>query len=84
MRDWQFRENLVRNVSISATLVSKPTVRAGSFARLYAKPVVGVNIPSFDVRRRNVSTPARRCPSDTAPRYLNLEAATVYVELEHQ
>ena len=84
MRDWQFRENLVRNVIVSATLVSKPTVSAGSFARLYAKPIVGVNVPSCDIRRRNVFTRVRCCPSDTAPRYLNLEAATVYVELERQ
>jgi hypothetical protein len=84
MRDRQLRENLVRNVTVSATLVSKPTVSAGSFARLYAKPIVGVNVPSCDISRRNVLTPVRCCPSDTAPRYLNLEAATVYVELERQ
>jgi hypothetical protein len=84
MRDRQFRKNLVRNVTVSATLVSKPTVRAGSSARLYAKPIVGVNVPSCDVRRRNVFTPVRCCPADTAPRYLDLEAATVYVELERQ
>jgi hypothetical protein len=84
MRDRQFRKNLVRNVTVSATLVSKPTVRAGSSARLYAKPIVGVNVPSCDVRRRNVLTPVRCRPADTAPRYLDLEAATVYVELERQ
>jgi hypothetical protein len=84
MRHRQFCKNLVRNVTISATLVSKPTVSAGPFARLYAKPIVGVNVPSCDIRRRNVLTPVRCCSSDTAPRYLNLEAATVHVELERQ
>jgi hypothetical protein len=84
MRDRQFRKNLVRNFAKSATLVSKPTVGAGSFARLYAKTMVGVNVPSRDIRRRNVLTPVRCCPSDTAPRYLNLEATTVDVELERQ
>ena len=84
MRDRQFRKNLVRNVTVSATLVSKPTVSAGSFARLYAKPIVWVNVPSCDIGGRNVLTPVRCCPSDTAPRYLNLEAATVYIELERQ
>jgi hypothetical protein len=84
MRDRQFRKNLVRNVTVSTTLVSKPTVSAGSFTRLYAKTIVGVNVPSPDIRRRNVLTPVRCCSSDTAPRYLDLEAATVYVELERQ
>jgi hypothetical protein len=84
MRDRQFRKNLVRNVSVSAALVSKPTVSARSFARFYAKPVVGANVPSFDVRRRNVLTRVRCRPSDAAPRYLNLEAATIYVKLERQ
>jgi hypothetical protein len=84
MRDRHFRKNLVRNVTVSATLVSKPTVSAGSLAGLYAKPIVWVNVPSCDIRRRNVLPPVRRCPSDTAPRYLNLEAATIYVELERQ
>ena len=84
MRDRQFRKNLIRNITVSTTLVSKPTVSAGSFARLYATPIVGVNVPSCDIRRRNVLTPVRCCPSDTAPSYLNLEAAAVYVELECQ
>jgi hypothetical protein len=51
MRDRQFRKNLVRNFAKSATLVSKPTVSARSFARLYAKTIVGVNVPSRDIRR---------------------------------
>jgi hypothetical protein len=84
MRDRQFRKNLARNITVSATLVSKPTVSAGSLSRLYAKPIVGVDVPSCDIRGRNVLAPVRCCPSDTAPRYLNLEAATVYVELERQ
>jgi hypothetical protein len=84
MRDRQFRKNLVRNVTVSATLVSKPTISAGSFSRLYAKPVLWVNVPSCDIRGRNVLAPMRCRPSDTAPRYLDLEAATVYVELERQ
>jgi hypothetical protein len=84
MRDRQLRKNLVRNVSVSAALVSKPTVSARSFARLYAKPIVRVNVPSFDIGRRNVFSRVRCCPSDTAPRYLNLETAAVYIELERQ
>jgi hypothetical protein len=84
VRDRQFRKNLVGNVTVSATLISKPTVGAGSFARLYAKPIVGVNVPSCDIGRRNVLAPVRCCPPDTAPRYLNLESATVYVELERE
>jgi hypothetical protein len=84
MRDRQFRKNLVRNVNESAALVSKPTISAGSFARLYAKPIVGVNVPSCDIRRRDVLTPVCCCPSDAAPSYFDLETATVYVELERQ
>jgi hypothetical protein len=84
MRDRQVCKNLVRNVSVSAALVSKPTVSAGSFAGLDAKPIIRVNVPSFDIGRRNVFARVRCRPSDTAPRYLNLEAATVYVELERQ
>ena len=84
MRDRQFRKNLIRNITVSTALVSKPTVSAGSFARLYAKPIVRVNVPSCDIRRRNVPTPVCCYPSDTAPRYLNLEATTIYVELERQ
>ena len=84
MRDRQFRKNLVRDVTVSATLESKPTVSAGSFGRLYAKPVVGMNVASSDFRRRNVFTPLRCYSADTAPRYLNYKADTVYVELERQ
>jgi hypothetical protein len=84
MRNRQFRKNLARNVIVSATLVSKPTISTGSFAGLYAKPIVRVNVPSCDIRRRNVLTPVRCCPSDTAPRYLYLKAAAIYVELERQ
>jgi hypothetical protein len=84
MRDRQFRKDLIRNITISTTLVSKPTASAGSFARLYAKPTVRVNVPSCDLGRRNVLAPVRCRPSDTAPRYLNLKAATIYVELERQ
>ena len=84
MRDRQFRKNLVRDVAVSATFVSKPTVSAGSLARFYAKPIVGVNVQNCDMGGRNMLTPVRCCPPDTAPRYLNLEAATVYVELERQ
>jgi hypothetical protein len=84
MRDRQFRKNFVRDVIVSATLESKPTVRAGSFGRLYAKAVVGRHVASSDLRRRNVFTPLRCYPADTAFRYLNYEADTVYVELERQ
>ena len=84
MRERQFQKNLIRNIIVPTALVSKPTVGAGPFARLYAKPVVGVNVPRCDIRRRNVLAPVRCCPSDTAPTYLNLEAATVDVELERQ
>ncbi len=84
MCDRQFRKNLVRDVTVSAILESKPTVSARSFARLYAKPIIGMNVPSSDLRCRNVFTEVRCCPADTAPRYLNQEAAPVYVELERQ
>jgi hypothetical protein len=84
MRDRQFRKNFVRDVIVSATLESKPTVSAGSFGRLYTKPVVGMNVASSDLRRRNVFTPLSCYPADTTPRYFNYEADTVYVELERQ
>ena len=84
MRDRQFRKNLVRDVIISAILEAKPTVSTGSFARRYAKPIVGMNVPSSDLGCRNVFTPMRCCPADTAPGNLDQEAAAVYVELEHQ
>ena len=84
MRDRQFRENFVRDVIVSATLESKPTVSAESFARLYADPVVGMNVASPDLSRRNVFTPLRCYPADAASGYFNYEADTVYVELERQ
>jgi hypothetical protein len=84
MRNRQFRKDLAREVIVSAILVSKPTISAGPFTGFYAKPIVGVNVPSCDIRGRNVLTPVRCCPSDTAPSYLNLEATAIYVELERQ
>jgi hypothetical protein len=43
-----------------------------------------MHVASSDLRRRNVLTPLRRYPADTAPGYLNYESDTVYVELERQ
>src|ERR1700744_3985041 len=84
MCDRQFRKHLARNLIVSATLVSKPTVSAGSFARLDAKPIVGVNVPCGDLRRRNVLTAIGCCPPNPAPSNLNEEATAIDIELERQ
>lgn len=84
MRDRQYRKNLVGHLPVSATFESKPTVSAMTFARLNAKPLVRVNVPSSNLGGRNVFTRGRRYSTDTAPSYFNHEPATVYVKLKRQ
>jgi hypothetical protein len=84
MRVGQFPKHLVRDVGVAATLVSKPIFGAGSFARLYPKALFGMNVPNPDLGRWNVFAQLRRYSADAASRYLDEEAATVYIELERQ
>ncbi len=84
MRGRQFLKHLVRDIAVSATLVSEPVAGAGSITRLYLKSIIGMKVPNFDLGRRNVFARLRCYPSDPAPGDLDQETATVYIELECQ
>jgi hypothetical protein len=84
MRERQLGKNLFGDVIVSAIVESKPTGGSWSLATLNSKPIVGMNVPSSNLRGRNVSTPVASYTANAASTYLNQEPAAAYVELERQ